>query len=754
MNRNLQRWIKGAVSTAAVLALTLPSLIPARAETDFNLVGKEISMLLQNFHFSKPRFNKEFSSKFLETYLGLVDPSRIYFTQADVDRLHRDVALKLPDSLFDGKMLQAAGSLHSLYVTRATERTQYALMLLDTHDFNFNTDQYVPLSRKKELWPANEAEMRQVWRNRIKSQLLDEILWQEGLARQAARQGKPDPVAGEKPPKEKLVARYDRALKSLGNSSENEEKANLLLSALARSLDPHSDYLGAMSSNRFKEEMGAASVGIGVFLAEDERGGVRITGFMVGGPAEQSGQIELNDRIVAVDPDNSGTMVSVTDLDIEKIVEMVRGPEGSEARYQLVSASDSSVQKTVLLTRRMVENKETLARGEIIDIRSGGDGATRIGILSLPSFYGDLDGGDRSSAKDVKTIVERMVREGVKGIVIDLRGNGGGLFEEATLMAGLFIGRGPVVQVKDARGQIDRKTVSYRKPAFDGEIVVLIDRESASASEILAATLQDYGRAVIVGDPSSYGKGTVQELVPVARYLPYFIDHSGVGMLKVTTQKFYRIEGGSTQLRGVESDIVLPTYAQAYEEGEAAMDFAMPYDKIAPVKGYRKDKWLETVLPELREKSMLRVAADVDFQVAREDVELYRRKTEENRLSLNKYQREREEAEMETRRRAIYDERKTRFEKMALEDARRFSLFRLTLDDIGNPELVPADPERDQQQFTRLAPGEFGDLEDGDLAYPSGLDPELRESISIVSDMIELKQKARRATVVAIKPEK
>ena len=439
---------------------------------------------------------------------------------------------------------------------------------------------------------------------------------------------------------------------------------------------------------------------------------------------------------MAIDSNNSGEMVDILFMKLDKVVDMIRGSENSQIRLKVEPADAPGQAKIITLTRSKVPLKDELAKAEIIELNGAPDGQNRIGVLSLPSFYADMDGGDRRCAADVKKLLERMNREKVDGLVIDLRNNGGGSLEEVRLMTGFFTGRGPVVQIKDTRGNVDVKTANNREKLFKGPIVVLINKLSASASEILAAALQDYGRAVIVGDTSTFGKGTVQQPVDIGQYLPYFSARDRAGLLKVTTQKFYRVPGGSTQLKGVESDIQLPTATAAFELGEEILDYAMPYDQIPPCHNYKKDSAIAGMLPALKAASAERVEKDRDLQIAKEDIAMMKQRIKDNKLSLNKKVREQENASLEERRKSINQERKTRFAQMAKDDAAKYKIYRLTLDDINAPELPLANPEKDNEQFMHVAEDPTAELDDSP-EYPSGLDPELREGINLVQDMLK-----------------
>lgn len=521
MNMHSFRWIRlTAFSALAAAAITSC----ASAATDFNQVGKQMSLLLQNFHFSRKEFSDELSGKFLETYLRKVDPNKIFFTQQDVDALKKKYGRELDDYLMSGQMMDAAQAMHALYRQRAMQRIAYARDLLKKGGFTFDKDRSIERSRRKTAaWPKDEAEMQQVWKDMVEEQLLSEILRRETVARLAKEQNKPDPLANEKPAEEKLLMRYERIQRNI-QETDLEDVAETLLSAVAMTYDPHTDYMGARQVDRFKISMGTELTGIGALLGSEDDGSTKITGIVVGGPADKSGELKLNDRIVAIDSNNSGEMVDILFLKLDKVVDMIRGAENTQMRLKVEPADAPGQAKIITLTRSKVPLKDELAKGEIIELTGAPEGQNRIGVLSLPSFYADMEGGDRRCAKDVKKILERMNKENVDGLVIDLRSNGGGSLEEVRLMTGFFTGNGPVVQIKDTRGNVDIKSAHNRQKLFNGPIVVLINKLSASASEILAAALQDYGRAVIVGDDSTFGKGSVQQPVDIGQYLPFFAE--------------------------------------------------------------------------------------------------------------------------------------------------------------------------------------------------------------------------------------
>ncbi|MEG0837872.1 MAG: carboxy terminal-processing peptidase [Akkermansia sp.] len=721
----------------ALIAMMVSSC--AEASTDFNQVGKQMSILLQNNHFSRTEFSEDLSNKFLDTYLMKMDPSKIFFTKKDVKMLREKYGSELDDYLLASEAMDPASAMYQLYCKRVAQRIGYATNLLEKGEFKFDRKGYVARSRRKVAWAADEKEMNNVWRDMVEEQLISEMLRRETIAKLSKEQGKPDPAASEKSPNEKLRLRYARVLRNIQESSDEEDIANALLGAVALTYDPHTEYMGARETDRFKSMMGGALTGIGALLGPEDDGATKITGIVVGGPADKCGELKLNDRIVGVDSNNNGEMTDILFMKMDKVVDLVRGSADSIVRLKVEPANNPGQAKIVTLKRSLVELKDELAKGEIIEVKQADGKEDKLGILKLPSFYADMDGGDRRCAKDVKLILERMVKDHVQGLVIDLRNNGGGSLEEVRQMTGFFTGKGPVVQIKDARGGVDTKSAYDKNPLFKGQVLVLINKLSASASEILAAALQDYGRAVIVGDTSTFGKGSVQQPVAIANFLPYFTDRSRVGILKLTTQKFYRIAGGSTQLKGVESDLVLPTASAAFDVGEKVLDYAMPYDQIPKSKNYKKDSWINSILPDLKKKSEARVANDKDFQLMKKDIADVRKRIEDNKLSINIEERRKEGDEILNRRKAINAERKVRFAKMVKDDAAKYKIYRLNLEDVDNPTLTLSNPEKDNEAFMKMAEDPTEKLDDSP-DYPSGLDPELRESLNIVADMVDAHQ--------------
>ena len=736
MNKIFANWKQRtcALGVAAMAALVSCTSV-SYAEPDYDIIGKQFSLVLQNGHFSRARFSQEMYQQFLECYVQTLDMQHLFLTQEDVEYLRNRYASSFGDYLLANQTTRLAEELYAYFSERALPRIAQAEKLLQEYARKmpvFDSDRTVPRSRRKLPRAKNAAELDQVWRDQVEDMLLTEVLRRENLESLAAAKGKPSPVAKELSVTDKMLARIKRMRNEI-QEADREDMVSYLLNAVAHVYDPHSDYMGAREEQRFKDMIKASIVGIGAKLQSDDDGSTTIEGIVKGGPAAKCGQLQLGDRIVAVDSRGDDNWTDIMFLSIDKVVDLIRGQQGVTVKLRVQSA-DSGEEKVVSIVRDEIPMSEELASGRIVDMKDGGR-TYRLGILTLPSFYIDLDDGDVHCAADVKKIMRRMMQERVEGIVLDLRFNGGGSLDEVRKMVGFFTGAGPVVQVKDSRSHVERLTVSGR-PLFTGDLVVLINKLSASASEIFAGAMADYGRAVIVGDEASFGKGTVQVPRGLADYMPYFSSREGCGMIKVTTQKFYRVGGASTQLRGVSSDIVLPTVTAGLRLGEGEQDYAMPYDEIPRAGGYVKSSRIARILPELMARSQARTAQDKDMQYTREDIARAKVRYEKNEISLNKAVRQAENSKLLERKKAIDAERKVRYEQLAAEDEKNLTIYRLKLSDVKAPKLPLASKDDDNEYMdeNKDPEDELTDTPD----YPSNLDPVLREALYIARDMVEM----------------
>jgi carboxyl-terminal processing protease len=572
------------------------------------------------------------------------------------------------------------------------------------------------------------------------------MLRRETLAKLAAERDKPDPGADDREPKEKISLRYKRFLKSV-KDVDDEDIANYFLSSIARAYDPHTDYMSFREMNRFKDGMKNELVGIGALLAGEEDGATKIMGIVKGGPADREGTLELNDRVVGVDTLNSGTAEGMTDImfmKIDKVVDLIRGKEGTSVALKVEPAAGPPGEtKLVVIERGMVELKDEQATAQLIETRREGGQAQRLGVITLPSFYADFEEGKVRCSDDVEALLKRLMEEKIDGLVLDLRNNGGGSLEEVRRMTGFFINRGPVVQVKNTLGQVQVKDTDNGKPIYSGPLVVMTDKSSASASEILAGALQDVNRAVIVGESSTFGKGTVQQPMDIGRMLPLFAVRNRAGHLKVTIQKFYRPSGSSTQMEGVVPDVVLPSLTDALEMGEAFLNNPLPHDRIRPAADFKPLDAQNLFVPVLKERSQQRVTECKDFSYVIEDVLKAKERIKLNQVSLNKSSRETELADADKQQKERNAERRERFAAIGARDQEEMKFFRLTLDDLANgAQLRAYDPTAEDNEYMRRAKDENADLDDTPK-WPSGLDLVKREALAVLGDLVELTENAR-----------
>lgn len=737
-------YIKSKVKAKVLGAVALTALMScsgmSNAAPDYNQIGKQFSEVLQYSHFSRVKFSAEMYAKFLDCYLQSMDPQHLYFTQEDVEMLRKKYADCFGDYLLANETTQLAQELYGAYMERVLKHLDQAVALLQEYEKtppSFQSDRSIPRTRRKLPRAASDADLDRVWRDQVEDMLLTEICRRENLARLAAEKGKPDPNAKEVSPVAKILARLKRVRMEV-QEADLEDMVSHLLNAVAHVYDPHSDFMGAREEKQFKDMIKASLVGIGAQLKEDDDGSTRIEGIVKGGPADKNGQLKLGDHIVAVDTKGDGHWTDILYMSIDKVVNLIRGQKSVPVRLRVQSA-ESGDERVISIVRDEVPMAESLASARVIDLHEDGpDGKERnyrLGILTLPSFYVDMDAGNVQCAADVRKLLTRMDQEKVQGLVVDLRTNGGGSLEEVRKMVGFFAGYGPVVQVKDARGNVEKLTASCQ-PLFRGEMVVLTSKGSASASEIFAGAMKDYGRAVIVGDSTTFGKGTVQVPRNLGDFMPLSLSWEDCGLIKVTVQKFYRINGASTQLKGVSSDIELPTVTSSLQIGESEMDHAMPYDAIAPAGGYVQSPRIGSMLSELRKRSTARVAKDSDLQNNVWYANYRERLQKENSISLNKQTRQAQIDELRNFKKKSDEDRKKRYEIMGQEDKKHMTVYRLNLDDVHAAEL-PHASKKDRESFMREAKDPEDDLEDS-LDYPSGLDPVLREAVYIVRDMVDL----------------
>ncbi|MBK8738454.1 MAG: carboxy terminal-processing peptidase [Betaproteobacteria bacterium] len=627
-------WMIFALVTAAqgvALAAVAPDaaeLKPERHEAQAAYLAAE---LLSRYHYKKTPLDSTLSATVFERYLKALDPEKLFFVQADIDRLAGE-RNRLGEAILTGD-LAAPYAIYQLYRQRAGERFMHARALLAT-GFDFRQDESFQVARDKEAWLKTEAEVREQWRKRVKNDWLRLKL-----------AGKDD-----KSIVDVLDKRYDNFLKRL-SQVKSADVFQTFMNAYTTAIEPHTNYLGPRAAADFGIQMRLSLVGIGASLTELNEY-TTIRELIPGGPASLSGQLQVGDRIVGVAQGEGGVMTDVMGWRLDDTVALIRGKEDTVVVLDVLpaDAGPDGKHKLLSLVRKTINLAEQAAKATIHPVMDGA-GAHRVGVISLPSFYADLTARQRgvkdyrSAARDVARLLDQMTREKVDSVLIDLRNNGGGSLSEAIELTGLFIDKGPVVQQRNARGEIVVESDTQAGVAWDGPLGVLINRNSASASEIFAAAIQDYGRGLVFGE-RSFGKGTVQSLISLDRFArsgqPQF------GDLKLTVAQFFRINGGTTQLRGVTPDILMPAIADGEPFGEASFDNPLPATQVKPAD-YAPVGDLRVLLPMLLPLHEARVKNDKDYQYLQEDIAEIRVQRKKNQVTLNEAARRAEQDAREAR---------------------------------------------------------------------------------------------------------
>ena len=595
------------------------STLPLKSNATEADAAQLSARFLTRFHYDAKPLDDAMSARIYKAYFDMLDGEKVFFTQADMAKF-APLQTRLDDAIWN-KDLSGPFGVFNLYVQRAVERMGYARGLLK-HGFDFSTDQSYNYDRKKAAWPKDQHELDELWRKRTMNDWLRLKL-----------AGKGDEEIRKT--LDKRYAGYIDRVKQL----DGEDAFQTFMNAYAETTDPHTDYLGPRSAANFDIAMKLSLEGIGAVLqARDEYTQVREV--VPGGPAARSGKIQVGDRIVAIGQDTSGAMVDVIGWRLDDVVNKIRGKKDTTVRLEIVPADAGldGKHELVTLVRKKVSIEEQAAKKKIIDIKDG-QVSRKIGVIDLPTFYSDFGArrdGDKdfkSATRDVARLLGELKDAGVQGVVVDLRNNGGGSLAEANELTGLFIDQGPVVQVRDARGQVEVQGDDQSGMAWSGPLAVLVNRGSASASEIFAAAIQDHGRGLIVGEPT-FGKGTVQNLVDLDRFVPGDSEKPQYGELKMTIAEFFRINGGSTQLKGVTPDILFPRNGDEKDFGESTYDNALPWTQIARAE-YRPVADLTAYLPQLQVRHDTRVAASPAWKLMLDELAQYRKMRDQTSISLN-----------------------------------------------------------------------------------------------------------------------
>ncbi|MEC7638722.1 MAG: carboxy terminal-processing peptidase [Verrucomicrobiota bacterium] len=737
MNSKRNKLVKTVISLLFFASISTTLL----SAPNYGTIAQYVANLIQNNHYSRTDFEDEVSEKFLESYLKFLDSNKLYFNQKDIDSFNKKYKTTLDDYIFEGS-IQPATDIYNLYVERVTKRVEKIKEILNTKEFKFDSDRTVEKRRKDSDWAADEQVCDQLWENILEGQLLEEEIRKRRQTERAKELGKKlEDILGDdskESPKEKILNRYTRFMETL-DKNDKEEACNFFLSTLSQVYDPHSEYFSQSELENFQVNMQNKLVGIGALLQMDD-GAAKIQGLVVGGPADRGGELQIGDRIVGVSQGKDNEMVDILYMKLNRVVDMIRGEKNTTVILKVVPTDAPDETKLISIVRDEVKLKDKAANAELIEVMGDDGVATKIGWINLYAFYADMQRGTVSCSFDVKRLLERLKKEKIESLVIDLRGNGGGSLEEAIRLTGLFIDGGPVVQAKSAKGRITNKKSKVPNAIYDGPLVVLTDRSSASASEIFAAALQDYGRAIVVGDKSTFGKGTVQTVMPVRNYMPAIFPKDTkdrAGALKVTIQKFYRIAGGSTQLKGVVPDIILPSYRDALETGEESLPNALEHDSIAKMKYESLD--LQETRQQLLKLSEQRVKSDKEFNYIIEDNKRYKEINDRNEVSLNIEKRLEENKKEKERRKTRNVNRKKLFEEIEKKEKGKFKVTRLTLDNVDKNEIEPTDNfKRPEDESMRRAKDKEKELEEETPDFPHFLSPTKREALEIAEDLIRV----------------
>ena len=581
----------------------LPVLAP---ESQHATSTKRITAQFTRAHYKKIKIDDSLSEQIFDRYIKQLDYARNIFLASDVESFaqYRDDF----DTVIARGKLDIAYQIYNLNLQRRLERYEYAISLLENEQpFNFEIDESYDFDREDAQRPTSVAELNELWRKKVKYDALN-------LTLAGKEWGKIQEVLGK---------RYRYAIKRL-KQSESEDVFQIVMNSFARVVEPHTSYLSPRNAERFQMEMNLSLEGIGAVLRAEEDYTV-IQSVVSGGPADKSKELKPKDRIVGVSQDDKD-FVDVIGWRLDDVVELIKGPKGSKVRLQILGAEsedDSSI-KVVSIVRDTIKLEDRAAKSEVYYEKEGDENTTKLGVITIPSFYNHL-------SRDVKLEIAKLKEQNVAGIIVDLRGNGGGSLTEATLLTGLFIDKGPVVQVRDGANRVnvnsDKDGISF----YDGPLTVMVDRYSASASEIFSAAIQDYGRGVIVGE-HTFGKGTVQQHRGLGRV--YDLYEKPFGSIQFTIAKFYRINGGSTQHRGVLPDIEFPSAIDPADWGESKEENALPWDQI-PKARYNKLNDISQDVAYLSSLHNSRILENKEFNYLLSDIEEYKAEKDDKTISLN-----------------------------------------------------------------------------------------------------------------------
>jgi len=693
-----------ALSAPLTLMARADTALPAAASADQSTASKLVYGLLSDSRYAyRPRvLDEEMSKDVFKRYLESLDGSKQYFTQADIDAF-APIEAGIGDAIRNGQ-LDPAFQVFSVYKQRVGQRVAYARKLLN-QNFDFTGNDKFEYDREKSPWASSQAELDNLWRQQVMNDWLRLKL------------------AGKQPAdiRKTLDKRYANVVKSV-NELKSEDIFQVFLGSYTNAVDPHTDYFTPRTAENFNQQMSLSLEGIGAQLQKQDDM-VVIREVLAGGPAAIDGTLKPGDRIVGVGQDKSGAMEDVIGWRIDDVVAKIRGKKDTQVRLEYIPAEGGidGAHRTITLTRQKVRLAEQAAKGETISLPAkDGEPARRIGIIKLPGFYQDFEGRRRnatdyaSATRDVAKLLAGFKADKLDGVVLDLRNNGGGSLDEAVELTGLFIEQGPVVQVRESGGRVTVNGDRSEKVSWDGPLAVLINRGSASASEIFAGAIQDYGRGLVIGE-TSFGKGTVQNIVDLDRWPAS--EEQRFGQVKLTIAQFFRVSGSSTQHKGVVPDIAFPASVDASEFGESTYDNALPWTRIASVAHTQYGNFAP-LLPKLESLHAARIAGDKEFQWWEQDVAQFREEKAKKYVSLNEAERRAEREKQDGQRK----------ERQAIRKQLGMPLDPLAEDSddglTGNERDIAKDTAREKAAEKRP-------------------DPLLHESASILADAVNLLEQDR-----------
>lgn len=626
---------KAACTTVTVAVLLVATTIFAqqlgRPTAEDATTARLVCNMISRYHINHGKIDDSVAPRLFKRYLEMLDPQKVYFTQDDIDRFSQS-KMQLDDLIKEGDV-NFAYDVFEQYRRRFDQRIEYVHKLIDM-EHDFTVDESLNTDVESLPWAKTDDEVNERWRRRVKFDILKRLLDKEEEIEEI---------------RDRLHKRYNTLLRSI-HDTETSEVLEMYLSALTHCFDPHSSYMSPQTLEEFRISMQLSLDGIGAALRSED-GNTYIASIVKGGAANKDGRLEVGDQITAV-AQETGEFVDIVEMKLSKVVRLIRGPRGSKVRLQ-VSKADSNETVVYEMVRQKIELSESAVKGEIIDTTGRLGRKAKIGVINIPSFYRDFNGAEqgiedfRSTARDLQEVLVDFRRQGgVDGIVIDLRYNGGGALSEAIEVTGLFIDQGPVVQVKEPGSKV--KTYSDDiEGAFNEPLIVVCNRMSASASEIFAGAIKDYGRGIVIGDMTTHGKGTVQNVMPVSPQMFQFFNRQDRGALKLTINQFYRVNGDSTQSLGVKSDVVLPSLLDHMEIGESSLDNALAFDQIAAAEHTSLAYVNADVRSRLKKQSAERVAGNEDFKKVQKEIAEYTERINRKSIPLNaeKLRAEREKEE-------------------------------------------------------------------------------------------------------------